>query len=370
MAWYLYILLVIIIVAALVFYFYPVKNVVSSTFGPYNLSSSTAIFDNKSVQLFETSPSVTLQGFFYFVPMQRTPTAMTCNTPGNPSCEDGRFHTCYCGTTNDCSNCKRTGYYPLLQIGDTCFLEILPAPDSGRQGKALTQLSVITKTSTLTHPVAAPVAAPAARPAASSASVSAASVSAASSSASAAAPIPVPVAVPAPQPQQAMFSAAKSPPLVNMNSQFTKTDGFADISETYVEFLTLPPIPLQKWVMVTIVKEGRRFDIYYDNHLVLSQKTENNLSTTTSQTGIKCGNTGFSGYGGVFTLTPSALSGTTIAASYKQLSDTRGAPYITLPESTEVAPTKLFSLCPSGGCIQAPTIRPAKPWLDWDTAYA
>jgi hypothetical protein len=348
MPWYLYILLVIIIVVALVFYFYPFTSPISSTFGPYDLSSSKTVFDAKQVKLFETSPSATLQGFFYFVPMQRTPTAMTCNTPGNPSCEDGRFHTCYCGTTNDCSNCKRTGYKPLLQIGDTCFLEILPAPDSGRQGKALAQLSVVTKTSNLTHPVVKPVAATAA------AASTAPTASAASTT----------------QQQNAMFSVAKPAALVNMNSQFAKREGFADTFETYVEFLTLPPIPLQKWVMITIVKEGRRFDIYYDNKLVLSQKTDNNLSTSTSQEGIKCGNAGFSGYGGVFSIKPSASTGTDIAGTYKQLTDTRGAPYIALPDSKNVTPIKFPSLCPSGGCIQAPSIRPAQPWLEWDTAYA
>lgn len=367
MAWYLYILLVIIIVVALVFYFYPFNTDVSSTFGPYDLSSSKTVFDAKQVRLFETSPSVTLQGFFYFVPMQRTPTAMTCNTPGNPSCEDGRFHTCYCGTTNDCSSCKRTGYQPLLQIGDTCFLEILPAPDSGRQGKALAQLSVVTKTSNLTHPV---VVKPVVAAASSAASSAAPSAAAAASSAARVSVTPVAPAKPAVQQQNAMFSAAKPAALVNMNSQFVKKEGFSDAFETYVEFLTLPPIPLQKWVMVTIVKEGRRFDIYYDNKLVLSQKTDNNLSTSTSQEGIKCGNAGFSGYGGVFSIKASASTGTDIAGAYKQLTDTRGAPYITLPDSKNATPIKFPSLCPSGGCIQAPSIRPAQPWLEWDTAYA
>jgi hypothetical protein len=31
------------------------------------------------------------------------------------------------------------------------------------------------------------------------------------------------------------------------------------------EYIELPPIPRQKWICISILREGRRFDIIYDN---------------------------------------------------------------------------------------------------------
>jgi len=41
------------------------------------------------------------------------------------------------------------------------------------------------------------------------------------------------------------------------------------------EMIELPPMLKQKWVCVTILREGRRFDILYDNKIVASQRLEN-----------------------------------------------------------------------------------------------
>jgi hypothetical protein len=347
MAW-VYILLLIVIVGAFFIYFYPFPNATSSTFGPYELSTTNTVFDSKQVNIFEHASGTTFQGFFYIVPQQRTPTAMTCNTPGNSSCDDGRFHTCFCGTTNNCSKCERNGYFPILKIGDTCILEILSAPDSGRQGKALTQLAIMTKTNTLTHNV---------HKDASGSSVTQDVSGSSIHHDAAGAPV-------VPQ----VFTPPPAQPLANPNSQF-RLEGFTDTpSETYMEFLTLPPIPLQKWVMITIVREGRRFDVYYNNSIVLSQKTVYTPASTTGQAGIITGNKSNGGYCGVLSIKGTADSGAEIASRYTQLSDTRGAPYLTLPNPTNETPTKLPSLCT--GCLDTPKIRPAQPWLEWDTNYA
>jgi hypothetical protein len=38
------------------------------------------------------------------------------------------------------------------------------------------------------------------------------------------------------------------------------------------EMIDLPPIPKQKWVFIAILREGRRFDIIYDDAIVASQR--------------------------------------------------------------------------------------------------
>jgi hypothetical protein len=41
------------------------------------------------------------------------------------------------------------------------------------------------------------------------------------------------------------------------------------------EIIHLPPIPMQKWVFIAILREGRRFDVIYDSRIVASQRLEN-----------------------------------------------------------------------------------------------
>ena len=38
------------------------------------------------------------------------------------------------------------------------------------------------------------------------------------------------------------------------------------------EYLELPAIPKQKWVFIVVLREGRRFDVIYDNKLVASHR--------------------------------------------------------------------------------------------------
>ena len=331
MDWWVYILAILTVVILSVLYFapgafYPSMNALNV--GPYDLSKKTTLFDTNKVIAFEQTGAATVQGFLYVVPLQRSPTAITCNTPGNPSCEDGRFHTCYCGVGNNCDRCQRNGYVPLMSIGDTCFLEVLPAPDAGRQGKAMAQLSIRTKTT---------------------------------------------------------VDASGNPLHIDASGNLITSDasGSKNNFESVFEFLPLPPIPTHKWVMVTISREGRRFDVYYNGSLVLSRKTLYNIATTADTTGIIAGGSAFSGYCAGFDFNGNVTNSLAVSATYSQRSDTRGAPYVTLPETASalqaaattapgysIGGIQLPSICPTGGCFAGPTVRPAQPWLDWETSYA
>lgn len=330
MTWWLYAFIgVIAVFAALLFFapqiFYPKTDV--SSLGPFNLNSPTAAFDSNRALSFTQTAGASFQGFFYVIPLLRTPTAVACGTPGNPSCEDGRFHTCNCGVMKDCSSCTRTGYLPLFNVSKVCSFEVLAAPDAGRQGKAMAQLAVQTETN------------------------------------------------------------------VDGSGNPVDASGSTTMSNSYVEFIPLPPVALQKWTMITVVREGRRFDVYYDAKLVASRKTSFMIATPDNKQPLTVGNPGFTGYSAALTTSSVALTGGDVVRSYSKLSDTRGAPYVTIPGASGagfhfVAPTlpgglnlsfpnmptglglKLPSLCLSGSCAKTPTVRPAQPWLDWDTDYA
>jgi hypothetical protein len=298
MWWILYGLGIITLVIFIIIYvypslLYPIVKVTNADL--FDLSSQAQVLDKTAANDFEQEPSATVQGIFYINPLQRTPSALSCGSPG-PNCNTGRFDTCVCENAS-CQNCNRNGYISIFQVGDSCVLEVLPAPDAGRQGKATVQLAVRTQNNT------------------------------------------------------------------------TSTVSYS------IEFLVLPPLDLQRWTMITIVREGRRFNVYYNDVLVLSQKTEHMISATTSGKGIMCGNTGVNGKAVLFTLykgdngEQSALN---ISFKYKEMTDTRGVPRVNLIKSLPVNIPQLTipSFCPSGNCVEKPCIRPSQPWLDWSSSYA
>lgn len=326
MSWLLIVLTSLIVITLIILYFFPqllYPKVVTDATGPYSLNKLNEIFPTDVTNKFRTLDAATFQGFFYIIPLQRTPTALPCNTPGNPSCEDGRFARCPCGADSSCSSCVRNGYIALLTIPGALRLELIGAPDAGRQGKAMAQLAIYTMANQ------------------------------------------------------------------DASGNYLDASGNVQTAAYYVETIPLPSIPLQKWVMITISREGRRYDVYYDNQLVVSKKTEFDLNTTDATTPTVIGNPGFYGNAGLCKLYSTLQRGPEVAAVYASSTDTRGAPYLLIDAPTSVtsvssaatkqlgvdisptAPTfKLPSLCPSGACVAAPSFRPAQPWLDWETSYA
>ena len=168
----------------------------------------------------------------------------------------------------------------------------------------------------------------------------------------------------------------------------------ASASQKYIETLTLPPIPLQKWTMISVAREGRRFDVYYDDRIVLSQKTMympvSNISNSNFK-GITSGSNGLVGHIALANVYNYRLSSQNVNALYKEYADTRGRPYVAAtkvnpagtsdvaglnPEFTSgmtlgsfIPNVSSFNLCPPEGCFSAPAIKPASPLYDWSTQY-
>ena len=163
----------------------------------------------------------------------------------------------------------------------------------------------------------------------------------------------------------------------------------------YIETIQLPPAPIQKWVMITIARDGRQFDIYYDDALVKSQKTmfmPISARTQTNLSGILSGSTGLNGQLANVIIYPNRLTIIDVERDYKMLADTRGAPYLdsggvtTLmnmnsPDMDGIIPNygyrfnfdfnlKLpkINLCLSGNC-NTPAMAPASNKM-WMTSYA
>ena len=315
-----------IFIVTLIFYFSPsyAPKILVTSAGPFHLKSTSTVVSQKETSPYYTGSSGSFSAFIYLSPMNRTGSYAACGTnPNQASCTNGTFAPCPCNAaTNDCSVCAHTGYNSVFNISGIVGLEVLNAPDASRQGKAMSQLILKTE----------------------GASLSAGSTT----------------------------------------------------SQKYIETLTLPPIPLQKWTMVTVARDGRRFDVYYNDTIVLSQKTmympisdpsNSNVSGTTS------GSNGLVGQLALANVYNYRLASQDVVAKYAEYADTRGRPYlstatgyssnslvdvaglnpISIPSLTLasfIPAASSLSLCPSGGCLTPPTVRPASPLYDWSSSYA
>lgn len=178
----------------------------------------------------------------------------------------------------------------------------------------------------------------------------------------------------------------EGPPLNSGGSSITTS-----VSQKYIETLSLPPIPLQKWTLISVAREGRRFDVYFNNTIVLSQKTMNmpisNVSNG-SMSGITSGSPGLIGQLALANVYNYRLSTQDVANIYTKYADTRGRPYLNaidnpvnlsdigglLPGYASTLSSGFFSMIPSfslcpGGCFNPPAIQPASPMYDWSTQY-
>jgi hypothetical protein len=134
----------------------------------------------------------------------------------------------------------------------------------------------------------------------------------------------------------------------------------------FEETIPLPNIPFQKWTFLTIAREGRRFDVYYNGKVVASKRTQNIVDTRAAYGPITAGDPNLIGKIAFVESFPEKLTQSQVEEKYKANSDTTGQPNVT-------APMNIFDYlpnCEGGGCITGPQVRPTSPLLDWDTQYA
>jgi hypothetical protein len=128
------------------------------------------------------------------------------------------------------------------------------------------------------------------------------------------------------------------------------------------ENIRLPVLSYQKWIAITLVRDGRRFDIYYNGELVLSHRMKSYIASQLAP--LKTGSVALQG--GITHIYSASriLSGQDIYNLYKKTSDTRGRPYI--KEDTVIIP-KIG--CPSGPLCPTST-PPPNPYKKWVTQYS
>lgn len=283
--------------------------------GPVDLGSEKIPIGVQASRSFYQDPEASFSAFVYLNPMMRTGVHVPCgDAPGQQRCNTGSYELCQC-VGSDCGQCTHAGFARVFSIAGMATVQVNTVPDAGRPASASTQLVVRTEGPATTARQTGP--------------------------------------------------------------------------QRYVETLLLPPLPLQKWTMVTVARQGRRFDVYYNDQIVLSQATQYMPVSTLSATdgrGISSGAQGISGQLALLNVYNYRLTTRDVYVKYHEFADTRGAPYVrglAVNDPTGLRPATSPSLtislgdfgaalnpCSEGGCLSAPTIRPANPMYDWSVSFA
>jgi len=141
-----------------------------------------------------------------------------------------------------------------------------------------------------------------------------------------------------------------------------------DSGQHFMEAIPLPMIPLQKWTMITIVKEGRRFDVYYGAKLQISKMTTYPpLNPDSGSQNITTGNNKWGGLIGMFKGINGVYYAPDVIADAETILDTRGIPYINdpFPWSAFVLPK-----CFLGNCTGLPDVKPPNQFMVYQTNYS
>lgn len=134
------------------------------------------------------------------------------------------------------------------------------------------------------------------------------------------------------------------------------------------EIIDLPNIPKQKWIFIAILRDGRRFDVIYNNQIVASQRLENYPVIISSS--LSVGNKGLSGKVSHVLVNGTRLTPNQVERerlTYINTNDT-----VVLADNLAISfpSVKLFAQCPPGLPCDPITKPPSNNLLQWETPYA
>lgn len=134
------------------------------------------------------------------------------------------------------------------------------------------------------------------------------------------------------------------------------------------EIIDLPPIPKQKWVFIAILREGRRFDVIYDNRIVASHHLNHYPVVISSPLSI--GSNGLDGSAIHVIINKNRLVPTEAERQRLMYVDTNN----NITEDHYLFPSfpnlKMFVECPPGLPCDPITKPPTDNMYSWSTPYA
>ena len=134
------------------------------------------------------------------------------------------------------------------------------------------------------------------------------------------------------------------------------------------EYVELPSIPKQKWMFIAILREGRRFDVIYNNRIVASQTLMNYPSVISSPLSI--GDKGLGGSVVHIVVNPKRLSFNEVERERLSHIDTNDNVLEDNIFLFNIPGIKLFAECPPGLPCDPVTQPPSNNLLQWSSPYA
>lgn len=134
------------------------------------------------------------------------------------------------------------------------------------------------------------------------------------------------------------------------------------------ESIELPSIPKQKWIFIAILRDGRRFDIIYDNKIVASHRLANYPVIISSPLSI--GNKGIDGSVIHVIINDKRMTPNEVERERVRFVDTNNT--IIEDNSIDISfpKFKFFAKCPSGLPCDTLTKPPNDNLNQWSTPYA
>jgi hypothetical protein len=134
------------------------------------------------------------------------------------------------------------------------------------------------------------------------------------------------------------------------------------------EIIELPSIPRQKWVFIAVLRDGRRFDVIYDNQIVASQRLSNYPTVINSP--LTIGNKGLDGSAIHIMINSKRLTPYAVERERESHIDTNGQVLEDNKIDMSFPGLKLFARCPPGLPCDPITKPPSNNLLEWSTPYA
>ena len=141
-----------------------------------------------------------------------------------------------------------------------------------------------------------------------------------------------------------------------------------DAGQIKQEILELPSIPKQKWIFIAILREGRRFDVIYDNRIVASKLLDNYPVIISSPLSI--GNSKLLGKTNHIIINPTRLTPNEVERQRAVYVNTNNQVLEDNPIIDALPTIKLVAECPSGLPCNNITSPPKNKMFEWSTPYA
>jgi hypothetical protein len=135
------------------------------------------------------------------------------------------------------------------------------------------------------------------------------------------------------------------------------------------EVIDLPSIPRQKWVMIAVLRDGRRFDVMYDNKTVMSHRLKNYPVIISNP--LNVGNAGLDGSAIHVVINNRRMNPLEVERERTSYVDTNNVVFEdnTLYMSFPLPTIKLFGQCPPGFPCDPVTKPPKNNLLAWESPY-